>query len=70
MKTEHTPNDSKGRTMTEEKAPTYTSTAAEIVQYYDTHLNLTLRELSAMTGRTVEYLKHIMMQDENHRGNQ
>lgn len=58
--------------MNEDKTPDYTSTAAEIVHYYDTHLNLTLRELSAMTGRTIEYLKHIIMQDElqNHRGNQ
>lgn len=48
--------------MTEEKTPNYTSTAAEIVEYYDRHLNLTLRELSAMTGRTIEYLKHIIMQ--------
>ena len=57
--------------MTEDKTPNYTSTAAEIVEYYDSHLNLTLRELSAMTGRTIEYLKHIIMQDElqNHRGN-
>lgn len=58
--------------MNEEKTPDYTSTPAEIVDYYDSHLNLTLRELSAMTGRTIEYLKHIIMQDElqNHRGNQ
>lgn len=58
--------------MNEDKNPDYTSTPAEIVHYYDTHLNLTLRELSAMTGRTIEYLKHIIMQDElqNHRGNQ
>lgn len=58
--------------MTKEKTPDYNSTPAEIVDYYDSHLNLTLRELSAMTGRTVEYLKHILMQDEkqNSRGNQ
>ena len=50
--------------MTEEKTPDYTSTPAEIVHYYDTHPNLTLRELSAMTGRTIEYLKDILMNPE------
>lgn len=39
----------------------HTSTAAEIVHYYDTHLNLTLRELSRMTGRSVADLKKLIM---------
>lgn len=53
-------------------APTYASTPAEIVEYYDQHLNLTLRELADMTGRTIPALKKIIMADEqqNHRGNQ
>jgi hypothetical protein len=43
----------KGQTMTPE----------EICHYYDTHLNLTLRELSAMTGRTIPQLKKILMNE-------
>ncbi len=50
--------------MNEDKAPDYNSTPAEIVHYYDTNLNLTLRELSAMTGRTIEYLKGLLMHPE------
>lgn len=50
--------------MNEEKTPDYTSTPAEIIDYYDSHLNLTLRELSAMTGRTIEYLKGLLMHPE------
>lgn len=50
--------------MTEDKAPDYTSTPAEIVHYYDSHPSLTLRELSAMTGRTIEYLKALLMNPE------
>ena len=51
-------------TMTDEQTPNYASTPAEIVDYYDSHLNLTLRELSAMTGRTIASLKKIILQDE------
>ena len=47
--------------MSEDKKPDYSSTPAEIVHYYDTHLNLTLRELSDMTGRSVAQLKKIIM---------
>jgi hypothetical protein len=47
--------------MSEDKKPDYSSTVAEIVHYYDTHLNLTLRELSDMTGRSVAQLKKIIM---------
>jgi hypothetical protein len=47
--------------MTEDKQPNYSSTDAEIVHYFDTHLNLTLRELADMTGRTVAQLKKLIM---------
>jgi len=47
--------------MHEDKAPDYASTPAEIIDYYDTHLNLTLRELSKMTGRPIAYLKGLLM---------
>ena len=40
----------------------HTSTAAEIIAYYyDSHPNLTLRQLSAMTGLTLAQLKVILM---------
>lgn len=45
----------------EDQQPNYSSTDAEIVHYYDTHLNLTLRELADMTGRTVAQLKKLIM---------
>jgi hypothetical protein len=41
-----------------------TSTAAEIIDYYDRHPNLTLRELSSMTGRSIAYLKGLLMHPE------
>jgi hypothetical protein len=47
--------------MNEDKQPNYSSTDDEIVDYYDSHLNLTLRELSDMTGRTVKDLKKLIM---------
>lgn len=47
--------------MTEDKQPNYSSTAAEIVDYYDSHLNLTLAELARMTGRSVADLKKLIM---------
>ena len=61
----------KGETMNEDQTPNHASSPAEIVDYYDRHLNLTLRELSAMTGRTIASLKKIILQDEtnNARGN-
>jgi hypothetical protein len=49
-----------GETMEDQK-PNYSSTDAEIVHYYDSHLNLTLRELADMTGRTVAQLKKLIM---------
>jgi hypothetical protein len=45
----------------EDQQPNYGSTPAEIIDYYDSHLNLTLRELSNMTGRPVAYLKGLLM---------
>jgi hypothetical protein len=57
-------------TMNEDQTPNYASTPAQIVEYYDSHLNLTLRELSDMTGRTISQLKKIILADEkqNNRG--
>lgn len=47
--------------MSEDKQPNYSSTIAEIIDYYDSHLNLTLCELSDMTGRSIAELKKILM---------
>ena len=47
--------------MHKDKTPDYASTPAQIIDFYDTHLNLTLRELSNMTGRPVAYLKGLLM---------
>lgn len=33
----------------------------EIIEYFDTHLNVTLQELSALSGRSVRYLKDLLM---------
>jgi len=57
--------------MNEDPTPNFASTPAEIVDYYDSHLQLTLRELADMTGRTIPALKKLLMADEqqNHRGN-
>ena len=52
----------KGETMNDDQTPNHASTPAEIVDYYDRHLNLTLRELSAMTGRTIKELKRLIME--------
>ena len=35
----------------------------KIRDYYDSHLNLTLKELSRMTGKTIAELKKILMGD-------
>ena len=48
--------------MNDDKQPSYSSTDAEIVHYYDSHLNLTLRELSDMTGRLIKDLKRLIME--------
>jgi len=47
--------------MNEDQTPNHASTTAQIVEYYDSHLNLTLRELSDMTGRTVAQLKKLIL---------
>jgi hypothetical protein len=59
-------------TMYEFETPNHASTPAQIVEYYDSHLNLTLRELSEMTGRTIPALKKMILADEkqNSRGQQ
>tara|TARA_R100001129_G_scaffold111205_1_gene76324 strand:+ start:466 stop:600 length:135 start_codon:yes stop_codon:yes gene_type:complete len=36
----------------------------EIKDLFDSHLDMTLRELSRITGRTVKELKHILMEEE------
>jgi len=33
----------------------------QIIEYYDTHLNLTLAELSAITGKSIKALKRLLM---------
>jgi hypothetical protein len=48
----------------DDQQPNHSSTPAEIIDYYDTHLNLTLRELSDMTGRSVAYLKGLLLHPE------
>lgn len=35
----------------------------EIIHYYDTHLNLTLKELSQMTGKSVADLKKLLLSE-------
>lgn len=44
----------------QDQQPNHASTPAEIIDYYDTHPDLTLRELATMTGRTVAYLKGLL----------
>lgn len=44
--------------------PNHASTPAEIIDHYDAHPNLTLRELANMTGRSVAYLKGLLMHPE------
>lgn len=36
-------------------------TPAQIMEFYDSHLNLTLLELSSLTGRSQPYLKGLLM---------
>lgn len=36
-------------------------TPDEIIEFYDLNPNLTLAELSRMTGYSVEYLKNLLM---------
>ncbi len=48
----------------DDQQPNHSSTPAEIIDYYDSHLNLTLRELSDMTGHSIPYLKGLLMHPE------
>lgn len=47
-----------------DQQPNHSSTAAEIMDYYDSHPALTLRQLSDMTGQSVPYLKGLLMPPE------
>ena len=38
-------------------------TDAEIIEYYDSHWQLTLRELSRITGRSVPYLTKLLREE-------
>ena len=38
-------------------------TDAEIIEYYDSHWDLTLRELSRITGRSVRYLTKLLREE-------
>jgi hypothetical protein len=38
-------------------------TRAEIIDYYDSHPNLTLKQLSAITGKSIDQLKLILMSE-------
>jgi hypothetical protein len=46
----------------EDQRPNHDSTAGEIIDFYDSHLNgPTLKELADMTGRSIPYLKGLLM---------
>lgn len=36
-------------------------TPSEIIDYYDSHPNITLAQLSHMTGRSIAYLKGLLL---------
>jgi len=36
---------------------------AEIIDYYDSHPNITLKQLSVITGKSIEQLKFILMSE-------
>jgi hypothetical protein len=38
-------------------------TRAEIVEYYDSNPNLTLKQLSVITGKSIDQLKLILMSE-------
>jgi hypothetical protein len=38
-------------------------TDAEIIEYYDSHWQLTLRDLSRITGRSVPYLVKLLREE-------
>lgn len=37
----------------------------EIVHYFDTHWGVTIRKLSAMSGRSVGYVKALLMEEQH-----
>ena len=57
-------NQPAGAETMQDQQPNYSSTPAEIMDFYDSHLNLTLRQLSDMTGRSIAYLKGLLMHPE------
>ena len=38
-------------------------TRAQIIDYYDSHPNITLKQLSIITGKSIEQLKFILMSE-------
>lgn len=34
---------------------------AQIIEFYDSHLNITLSELSRMSGKPISYLKKLLL---------
>ena len=40
---------------------TPSSTPSDIIDYFDSHLTVTLRDISGMTGRSVAYLRGLLM---------
>jgi hypothetical protein len=50
--------------MHDDPTPSRASTPAEIIDFYDTHPSLTLRELSILTGHSVAYLKGLLLHPE------
>jgi hypothetical protein len=42
----------------------HNSTPAEIIEFYDSHPDLTLRQLENITGKSVAYLKGLLMHPE------
>ena len=39
----------------------------DIVDYYDTHFDVTLKQLSALSGRSVAYIKALLLSSEGPR---
>jgi len=43
------------------KAQAFNMTPAQVCEYYDSHPNITLKQLSIVTGKTVSYLKGLLL---------
>jgi len=43
------------------KAQAFNMTPAQVCEYYDSHPNITLKQLSTVTGKTVSYLKGLLL---------